>query len=782
MSDIKKQASKMLAEEIIRAIKKITDDNNRQYVNNQLKNYRITTDNLSSDVRQSISAIAKETAGSSSGEIIDLDQQIQDVINSGAVNIPSENVIDLSDAVVDAVIGNFNTIIADTTQTEELYASYGEFIRLIADEGQFKEVHADLAEIGLANIGTAKIDWGQMNTLDADLILGGEGVVGKLTISYLNVSDANIANLTVGSLVVKDKDNNFVQIVVDEKGEVSGEKIAANGDFLENNTVAGEKIIENSITAREIAAGAITAEKILARTITAAQIASGTITSAEIAANTITVDQLSANVVDDLNIDGNATIKLLKDRIAFVVGTSDNGSSFIITDDAVKAIADKIDLSANESIWLSVESNVGAEIDEATVALVDDVNTKLGIQDGKISAVSERVTATENDIGEIDTEITSVKETLTPNGIDAIVSQSQTIIDINGDIKEVSASTAEAAMTANKIYWLISSDSGDSSSMTLTKDAANIISESITLSAKQVNAVAPDIDLTNNVSLETLIGTAVDGKATVYRGEDFPDNANINDLFIQESTGYIYQLTADPSVLPTFYFEDGILYYDYTDDQTQYELTLSDDGKMYISDSAPFVVSVGNNGTLTTWARVKDSELDNRILSHDARIQINTDNINSRVLQSTFDEKLQEISVEFSDVRQEADQIVSMVGKVQTNLDELGAETGGQINSVYSELSQRADSIEAEIVKKVDSEEQRVYIRYDDSGVLELGKSDSRYKTQTSDNGFVILFDGNEMTSMVQNTVSAPVVNARRMFSIGDYNIRIGSSGHLIFN
>ena len=65
-------------------------------------------------------------------------------------------------------------------------------------------------------------------------------------------------------------------------------------------------------------------------------------------------------------------------------------------------------------------------------------------------------------------------------------------------------------------------------------------------------------------------------------------------------------------------------------------------------------------------------------------------------------------------------------------------------------------------------------------GVLELGRSDSRYTTQTSDRGFYVLQDGAEMASIEQNTMTAPVVNAQRMFSIGDHGMRLSASGALI--
>ena len=74
----------------------------------------------------------------------------------------------------------------------------------------------------------------------------------------------------------------------------------------------------------------------------------------------------------------------------------------------------------------------------------------------------------------------------------------------------------------------------------------------------------------------------------------------------------------------------------------------------------------------------------------------------------------------------------------------------------------------------------QVALCYED-GIVEIGNSASRYTTQTSDSGFTVLQDGVEMTSMVKNTVSAPVIEAKRQFQVGKYVLRAGTDGGLLF-
>lgn len=119
--------------------------------------------------------------------------------------------------------------------------------------------------------------------------------------------------------------------------------------------------------------------------------------------------------------------------------------------------------------------------------------------------------------------------------------------------------------------------------------------------------------------------------------------------------------------------------------------------------------------------------------------------------------------------------------ELEVQIGEASAGAEAQISAVYSELVQRGDSLELAISKKQDAAELRTWMRYGD-GTLELGRSDSRYTSQISDSGFVVRQDGDVMASMVQNTVSAPVFNAQRMYAIGEHAIRLGAAGHLIFN
>ena len=258
--------------------------------------------------------------------------------------------------------------------------------------------------------------------------------------------------------------------------------------------------------------------------------------------------------------------------------------------------------------------NVGSDLDLAT-------NTSINLLDGKISMIVS------GDSSESELILTEEAIQAISKNIDITANE-----EIKLKIEGIEESISEVGLTADKIHWLIGQNAEDASSMTLTQDAIEAMSDSIVLTAEKINEVADEIDLDGNTTIQQM------------RSE----------------------------------------------------------------------------------------------------IKIVSDSITSQVSTKEFNEAT------------------------------------GVIESTISNIVQRADEIELSIEKKVDEETLRGYIRYDGS-VVEIGKTDSRYMTQTSDTGFVILQDGSVMTSMVKNTVSAPVMEAKRQFQIGKHVIKMGSGGELLF-
>ena len=684
MSDVKKQASKMLAEEIIHAIKKLTADNNKQYVNPQIRNYRFTIDNLPSDIKQSITDIVKDTSINQDA----IDEAIKDAISNATID--SAQIIDLEAKIAEITVLEVERATIDTAQIENLYATVADIIYLSAEKAQVGDLEAQkitsaIADLGLANIGSADIDFAQIKDLVSNTAIIREGLGGKLYIDRLAVTDAQILSLTTGELVIQGQDGLLYTVYVDDEGNIQTKLRVVTGSDIANGTINGSNIAENTITGALITEHAITARELNVSQIFASDaligaIKAGNIDVADLSANEAFIGQLITSLIkapnfgSELDISNNASIELTNKRIGLIVSSESNESELVLTDGMLRAItdqihfvADDIDFSANDSINFAISSTIKNEIADLDDPIVQDtvaptpefgllwldlsqtpnvlkrwngfewtivndvswlqddlqdvqesivtINSDLSIEQGRISALTERIETTESDISGLSVGIDEAKAVLTPEGLNAIVERCDVIKDINGDLIDVSSSIADVSVTADKIYWLIKGNSS-SSAITLTESAIEAISGTITLTAEQINAIANEIDLSGNTSIKLMVSSTEEkvlARSNVHRGETPPLDANINDLWVIPSTGYTYQLTSDDGEShPTYYAdENGILYYNYETGQQEYVLYMDDAGDLYISEDATYAVAISQDGTPSVWVRVKDSELEN---------------------------------------------------------------------------------------------------------------------------------------------------------------------------
>lgn len=325
------------------------------------------------------------------------------------------------------------------------------------------------------------------------------------------------------------------------------------------------------------------------------------------------------------------------------------------------------------------------------------------------------------------------------------------------DSEEYQSDLASVEMTKDKFEAFVEDSSGVSSIRTQADKISLIVEGTdseggLVLTEELLEAMANQINLIAN----EIITIAVKSKAEVYRGERPPVGAAINSLFIQEATGYTFQRTDDRDKLPKFWLdEDGILYYTYDAGTVIYNMHIDDSGVLYIDSSASFIMVLDDSGAFEPWVRVKDQDL------AAAELKITDSAIVSTVAKNTT--------------------YAEDIEKAQKTADDAKSDLEEQINVISSQVTQTAESFSVELNKKIGKEEIKTYMRYENE-LLELGKEGSRYTTQTSNKGFVVLQDNMPMASMEQNTISAPIINAQRMFTIGEHAIRLGASGHLIFN
>ena len=171
------------------------------------------------------------------------------------------------------------------------------------DWASIGQLQADIAKLVNANIQTADIDWAQIKDLTAGTAIIEKGVNGKLYVADLAVTEANMASLTVGELIVKGADGCFYALSIAEDGTVTTEKKSVGDADVSDNSVSGGKLIEKTITARELNVASIFADEALVGAITAANIDVSSLFAAE-----AFIAQLNA-----VDISGNESLRLVVD-------------------------------------------------------------------------------------------------------------------------------------------------------------------------------------------------------------------------------------------------------------------------------------------------------------------------------------------------------------------------------------------------------------------------------------------------------------------------------------
>ena len=188
----------------------------------------------------------------------------------------------LSADAIQAIRADIHKLVSEEITTDELYADLAKIAvaqitaanidKANIQWAEIENLTAAIAKIATAEIGTANIDYAKVRDLVTDTAIFTEGVGGKLFVSRLAVTEANMASLTVGELMLKAADGSLVRLVADGSGGVRTEAVQVEGDNIAENTIEGGKLKGETITARELNVSQIFADEALIRAIKAANI------------------------------------------------------------------------------------------------------------------------------------------------------------------------------------------------------------------------------------------------------------------------------------------------------------------------------------------------------------------------------------------------------------------------------------------------------------------------------------------------------------------------------
>ena len=225
------------------------------------------------------------------------------------------------------------------------------------DWASIDEIKSSIATLVNASIGTADIDWARIKDLTTGTAIIEKGVNGKLYVADLAVTEANMASLSVGELLIRGEDGCFYALSIGEDGSVSTEKKQVGNGDVADNTLSGSKLLEQTITARELNVASIFADEALIGAIKAANIDVSSLFAAE-----AFISRLNA-----VDISGNESLRLVVEtaRDEALDATGEAVAQIALTAEEIRSEVRRDYASADDVAQLSATVSTLAEQTES---------------------------------------------------------------------------------------------------------------------------------------------------------------------------------------------------------------------------------------------------------------------------------------------------------------------------------------------------------------------------------------------------------------------------------
>ena len=453
-----------------------------------------------------------------------------------------QSAADTTASLIVAGINGLSTIQVDTVmsrlvETDELYASYGNFINLVANNAEIgtldvEEVHADLATIVAADIGVAKIDIAQLYNMSAENAFITRGVGNSYYLDDLIVRYAQMVSATIGDLTLKADNGNYYSIDVDDNGNVTATQVTVTEDEIAaGHTDAGSVILETSITAESMNTSDLTATFALLKKIDAERIDVDYLFARE-----AFIGLLATEIIKSVN--GNSRINMLDDAIKLVVDSdetgfgfagvdtaitgyakvgstqsaSGGGTSLALTDEAITAVGNKIQLIADEiqaiakqyifpsqtismtqteyETWILTNTPADGDLwidttDEHDIVykqwdgdawrVVSPHETAVGYMSSEFNINTDSIQSIVSDISTLTGRVDTAESKITPTAIVNTVTSSSSFTNV--------------AQTADKINWLVSGGTS-ASDIVMTDGSISAITNKLNLNIGGINISA----------------------------------------------------------------------------------------------------------------------------------------------------------------------------------------------------------------------------------------------------------------------------------------------------
>lgn len=162
---------------------------------------------------------------------------------------------------ITAITGKFQEIATGKLATDELYASVADIFRLAVENVEAGNIETDklaavVADIGTASLSTAKINYAQIVDAYAQRIFTDSLNAGKIRAENLEIDQAQIVDLIVGSFRLVSQDGKVYKVTIDAAGNLNTEYLYDQNEWLEGGKIPeGYSSVAGNLTVGDVTAG-----------------------------------------------------------------------------------------------------------------------------------------------------------------------------------------------------------------------------------------------------------------------------------------------------------------------------------------------------------------------------------------------------------------------------------------------------------------------------------------------------------------------------------------------
>lgn len=281
------------------------------------------------DVKLLTSITAGASANDRLAHVLDSEGNVQAEKIAGKLNLVRiENLTAEMARIATAAIGKATI---EAAQIHDLQAQVAKIATAAIQDAtiqtaQIENLSAVVAELLHAEIKVGAFDLAEVKNLLSEALALEQGTAGSMYITNLAVTSANLLSAMLGKLVLKGEDGKYYQVMVGADGTIHTQEVEPSEAEIEaGETESGQGIVDTSANFADLTAQNIKGNEAIFQTILAQSMTAGKLTAGEALIASATIPTLYAT--------------------------------------SIQAIGNSLDLSANQSIQLTVKKAVGYRVE-----------------------------------------------------------------------------------------------------------------------------------------------------------------------------------------------------------------------------------------------------------------------------------------------------------------------------------------------------------------------------------------------------------------------------------